>query len=148
MTIKVTLEFATQEELLAYFGAAKTAPATAKVESPKPGKPDQPKPEKSNPATGVDAASTTAPGTAEAKTDPKPETAVAATAPAPAAAQTASSSAGMTEADLTKVIVAAVARTSREQVLGLLNDKFNVTAGKQITDPAVREQAKQALEAL
>lgn len=130
MTIKVTLEFATQEELLAYFGAAKTAPATAKAEP----KPEKAKVEKAEPADKV--------------ADPKPETAVAATAPAPAAAQTASSGAGMTEADLTKVIVAAVARTSRDQVLGLLSEKFNVTAGKQITDPAVREQAKAALEAL
>lgn len=129
MTIKVTLEFATQEELLAYF--SKTTPVVPAKAEPKP---EKAKVEKAEPAEKVEG--------------PKPETAVAATAPAPAAAQTASSGAGMTEADLTKVIVAAVARTSREQVLGLLNDKFNVTAGKQITDPAVREQAKQALEAL
>lgn len=154
MTIKVTLEFATQEELLAYFGAAKTAPAQAKVESPKSEKAEaSSKSEKSaSPSTAA---------TSDKVTDPKPETAVAATAPAPAVAQTASSGAGMTEADpikvifpdmteadLTKVIVAAVARTSRDQVLGLLSEKFNVTAGKQITDPAVRKQAKQALEAL
>ena len=100
-------------------------------------------------------AATTAPKTEAALTpttttavteDPKP--AAAATAPAPAAAQTASSDVAMTEADLTKVVVAAVARVGKEDVLKVLQDKFNVTAGKQITDPAVRAQAKEALEAL
>jgi len=85
--------------------------------------------------------------------DPKPEPAAVTSAPEKADASTASSSApetspAMTEADLTKVVVATVARTSREQVLALLQDKFGVTAGKQITDPAVRAQAKAALEAL
>lgn len=83
---------------------------------------------------------------AESPSDPKP--AAAATAPAQAVAQTASSDAAMSEADLTKVVVAAVARVGKDAVLAVLQDEFNVTAGKQITDPAVRAQAKAKLEAL
>jgi hypothetical protein len=140
--VTVTLHDAAQ--LNAVMQALQTPTVAAgKVEPPKSAKPA---PEKSNPDTGAAAATTTAPGTAEVKTDPKP--AAAATAPAAAAAQTASSDVVMTEADLTKVVVAAVARVGKEKVLALLQDKFNVTAGKQITDPAVRAQAKEALEAL
>jgi len=127
VSIKVTLEFNSQEDLVAFF-TGKTAVKTIPAE----------KPAKQEPEKVV---------------DPKPEPAAATSAPEKADASTASSSApetsaAMTEADLTKVVVATVARTSREQVLELLQEKFGVTAGKQITDPAVRAQAKAALEAL
>jgi len=128
VSIKVTLEFNTQEDLVAFF-TDKTTTKTPTVEKPAPAA----KPEK--------------------VVDPKPEPAAATSAQEKVAVSTASSDAAetspaMTEADLTKVVVATVARTSREQVLTMLQEKFGVTAGKQITDPAVRAQAKTALEAL
>lgn len=80
---------------------------------------------------------------------PKPKAAAEPSAPAKTAAPAASSDAPeMSADDLTKVIVATVARTSREAVLGLLADSFGVKAGKEITDPAVRVKVKAALEAL
>jgi 3-oxoacyl-ACP reductase-like protein len=95
---------------------------------------------------------------AEAKAvAPKPEKAKAAAtpaaAPAPTAAPAASEpsaagSSGISAEELTKVIVATVARTSREQVLAVLNSKFGVNAGKEITDPATRAAAAEALGAL
>jgi len=128
VSIKVTIEFNSQEDLVAFF-TGKTAVKTIPAEKPAPAA----KPEK--------------------VVDPKPEPAAATSAQEKVAASTASSDAAetspaMTEADLTKVVVATVARTSREQVLALLQEKFGVTAGKQITDPAVRAKAKAALEAL
>lgn len=120
MSIKVTLEFASQAELLAFF----TKDAA---------KPDVKAPEKAAP-----------------KPEAKPAAVV--TAPAPTAAPTASSdapsAAEVTPEQLTKVIVAAVARTNRDAVLGLLSDQFGVKAGKEITDPATRAKAVAAIGAL
>lgn len=128
--IRVTLDFQSQAELLDFF-SGKATPAVAPATKTEKATPKQ-----------------------EPKVEPpKPEPAAATSAPEKVAASTASSSEGeaspaLTEADLTKVVVATVARTSREQVLELLQREFGVTAGKQITDPAVRAQAKAALEAL
>lgn len=137
--IKVTLEFNTQAELLAFFASSAGAAPTTKVESPKSQKPTAA-------SETTKAAAPTATETAKVA-DPKP--AAEPSAPAAAAVSTASSSeAGLSPEELTKAIVAAVARTSREAVLGLLQADFNVQAGKQITDPAIRAKAKAALEAL
>lgn len=54
----------------------------------------------------------------------------------------------MTEKDLTAVIIKTVAATSRDQVIALLTEQFGVKAGKEVTDPAVRAQVRDALEAL
>lgn len=64
-----------------------------------------------------------------------------------AAADTAKTE-GIEAIELTKTVVAAVAATSREAVLTLLKEKFNVSAGKEITDPVIRKQAADALEAM
>ncbi len=67
--------------------------------------------------------------------------------PAPAA-EAPEPDAGMTEKDLTAVIIKTVAATSRDQVIALLTEQFGVKAGKEITDPAERAKARDALEAL
>lgn len=154
--VTVTLHDAAQlTAVMAALGAKSVSfDESTKVVAPKSSsstsKPDQPKQEKSNPATGAAAATTTAPGTVaaipEEKADPKP--AAAATGQVQAGAQTASSDVAMTEADLTKVVVATVARVGKEATLDVLQTQFGVTAGKQITDPAIRAKAKAALEAL
>ena len=143
--VTVTLQNAAQlTAVMAALGAnAAVIDESTKVAATKQAKP-QPDPNKAE--AKVEKTTGTVSSISEEKADPKP--AAAATAPAPAAAQTASSDVAMTEADLTKVVVAAVARVGKEDVLKVLQDKFNVTAGKQITDPAVRAQAKEALEAL
>lgn len=118
MSIKVTLEFENEAALVSYFSRDKVAPV---VTAEKAAKVEVPK--------------------AKAAAEPS--------APAKTAAPAASSDAPeMSADDLTKVIVATVARTSREAVLGLLADTFGVKAGKEITDPAVRVKVKAALEAL
>lgn len=123
MSIKVTLEFSNEQELLEFFYGKKApaaqpekqvAKSTAKVEAPKQEK---------------------------AAVEPSAQV----TKAAPAASSDAPE---MSADDLTKVIVATVARTSREEVLGLLADTFGVKAGKEITDPAIRVKVKAALEAL
>ena len=45
-------------------------------------------------------------------------------------------------------MVSAVARTDRETVLAMLQTKFSVKAGKEITDPVIRAKAKAELDAL
>lgn len=149
--VTVTLHDAAQ--LTAVMAALQPTTAAAKVEAPKPTKVEKASPDtttavtKSN--TTTDTKSTTE-GTVssipEEKADPKP--AAAATGQVQAGAQTASSDVAMTEADLTKVVVATVARVGKEATLDVLQTQFGVTAGKQITDPAIRAKAKAALEAL
>lgn len=114
-------------------------PAERKVEAPKPSaKAEKPAEKVAKPATASPSEGNVTP---------------AVTATASPTASTASSSepvksAGLTAEELTKVIVAAVARTSRDAVLGLLKDEFGVSAGKEITDPAVRAQAAAKIGAL
>ena len=122
MSIKVTLEFENEAALLAYFSGAKTQAAQPEKQAPKVETPKSTKAEK--PAAEPSAQATKAASTASSDA---PE---------------------MSADDLTKVIVATVARTSRDQVLAMLREKFDVGAGKEITDPAIRAQAKAALEAM
>jgi len=122
VNIKVTLEFDSEAALVAYFARDTKAPT---VTAEKAAKVDAPKSTKAE----------------------KP--AAEPSAPVTKAASTASSDAPeMSADDLTKVIVATVARTSRDQVLAMLRKEFDVGAGKEITDPAIRAKAKAALEAL
>lgn len=100
--IKVTLEFANQQELLAFFSAP-TAEKAVKVEPPKSAKATAPTPSASKP----DPANTTAP--AAGPSDPKP--AAVATAPETTAAPAASS--GVDYATLQKAVFA-LANKSRE----------------------------------
>lgn len=55
---------------------------------------------------------------------------------------------GMTAEDLTKAIVKAVGATDKETVLGILKKDFGVSAGKEVTDPAVRQEIADKLAAL
>lgn len=125
MSIKVTLEFENEAALVAYFSQGPTV-ASAKAQSEKQApKVETPKSTKAEKPAAEPSAQVTK------------------------AASTASSDVQeMSADDLTKVIVATVARTSRDQVLAMLREKFDVGAGKEITDPAIRAQAKAALEAM
>lgn len=53
-----------------------------------------------------------------------------------------------TAKQVTDAVVSAVARVGKESVIALLRDRFNVAAGKEITDPATRAEAVAALTAL
>lgn len=64
------------------------------------------------------------------------------------AAAAAAEGSGITAEELTKAIVKAVAATSKEQVVALLKKDFGVGAGKEITDPDVRKEAADKLDAL
>lgn len=55
---------------------------------------------------------------------------------------------GMTAEQLTKVIVKAVAATDADQVKAILKKDFGVAAGKEITDPAVRQELADKLQGL
>mgnify|MGYP000237460798 CR=1 FL=1 len=55
---------------------------------------------------------------------------------------------GMTAEQLTKVIVKAVAATDADQVKAILKKDFGVSAGKEITDPAVRQELADKLQGL
>lgn len=55
---------------------------------------------------------------------------------------------GMTAEDLTKAIVKAVGATDKETVLGILKKDFGVSAGKEVTDPAVRQEIADKLAKL
>lgn len=72
--------------------------------------------------------------------DPKPSKAK------PAAAD--EGDAGMTAEQLTKVIVKAVAATDADTVKAILKKDFGVAAGKEITDPAVRQELADKLQGL
>lgn len=120
--IKVTLEFSTLAEAgaaLALLGGATPATTTA------------------------------APKTAKAEKD-----AAGVTAPAPAEKEAATPDAakpepeGVTAQQLTNAIVGAVGKLGRDPVIALLKDKFNVSAGKEITDPATRAKAVAAINEL
>ena len=70
-------------------------------------------------------------------------------APAPAASSPApTESAEVTPADLTKAIVAAVTRTSRDKVVDHLKTVYGVGSGKEITDPEIRAAALDSVSAL
>lgn len=56
--------------------------------------------------------------------------------------------AGMTAEDLTKAIVKAVGATDKDTVLGILKKEFGVAAGKEVTDPAVRQEIADRLATL
>lgn len=122
MSIKVTLEFENMATMLTYFSGFNAPAAQPEKQAPKVEPPKSTKAEKP-------AAEPSAQGTKGAST---------ASSDAPE----------MSADDLTKVIVVTVARTSRDQVLAMLREKFDVGAGKEITDPAIRAQAKAALEAM
>jgi hypothetical protein len=55
---------------------------------------------------------------------------------------------GATAQQLTNAIVGAVGKLGRDPVIALLKDKFNVSAGKEITDPATRAKAVAAINEL
>ena len=55
---------------------------------------------------------------------------------------------GLTAEQLTTVIVGAVKTHGKDKVLAVLKDDFGVGSGKEITDPAVREQAAAKIKAL
>lgn len=55
---------------------------------------------------------------------------------------------GVTAQQLTNAIVGAVGKLGRDPVIALLKDKFNVSAGKEITDSATRAKAVAAINEL
>jgi hypothetical protein len=63
----------------------------------------------------------------------------------PAAAEP---SGGMTAEELTRAIVKAVGATDKDTVLGILKKEFGVSAGKEVTDPAVRKEVADRLAQL
>jgi hypothetical protein len=65
--------------------------------------------------------------------------------PAPAATEP---SGGLTAEELTRAIVRAVGATDKDTVLGILKKEFGVSAGKEITDPAVRKEVADRLAQL
>lgn len=65
-----------------------------------------------------------------------------------AAADTVSKAVSMTAEELSKKVVATVQATSKAAVLELLDTQFKVKAGKEITEPAERKRAWDALDKL
>ena len=64
------------------------------------------------------------------------------------AADKAPAPTGMTAEALTAAIVAGVKAHGKDKVLAILKDDFGVGSGKEITDPAVREQAAAKIAAI
>jgi hypothetical protein len=54
----------------------------------------------------------------------------------------------MTAEDLTRAIVKAISASGRDAVVAVLKNDFGVSAGREITDPVVRQEAADKLAAL
>lgn len=63
-------------------------------------------------------------------------------------AQAPAAPAGMTAEELTAIIVATAGVVGQPAVRAVLKNEFGVSAGKEITDPAVRRELATRLEAL
>lgn len=87
-------------------------------------------------------------GTADKAEASKPEAGAAGKAGKGKAADTKPAATGLTAEQLTAVIVGAVKTHGKDKVLAILKDDFGVGSGKEITDPAVREQAAAKIKAL
>lgn len=134
MSLQVTLTFANESELLAYFAGrgAQPEPAPERAQ-PKAEAAPAPKAKPASASTKSSPASaTTQPAAAPAAEATEGNAAAASSAPEAPAASTASSSAAVDYPTLQKAVFALANSKGRDSVIGLMKDTFGVGSAKEL----------------